>query len=294
MQCDAPFGELNWKRRRMRTFFLPTLNCLVRNKPRVPAATQIFSPSMRPPRDVALVLIRHAKCQPIQFDAAGLREVENVFVAIVQKPPRIDRLEMTKRANGCSRFPAGSARVARRAAATMIVDRDGFNPVNRVLQHEQIAQRHDDLVRQHRIRRRGTDVEKKRTIRPQHAPDSSRPFATPTQIRPSVLMVGILPVANSEIVWRRRHDKINASLRQSRHSCDAILPAKIEFSHWLEHSQPNHCEYNKNPHCSRASVRRVTMGSFSACSDFRSTTDHSDSEKSIRKARGEEYGSRIL
>src|SRR6266516_3611110 len=97
MQFDAPFGELNWKRRRMRTFLLPTLNCLVRNKPRVPAATQIFSPSMRPPRDVALVLIRHAKRQPIQFDATGLREVENVFVAIVEESRRINRLKMAKR-----------------------------------------------------------------------------------------------------------------------------------------------------------------------------------------------------
>src|SRR5258705_8582979 len=110
---------------------------------------------------------------------------------------------------------------------------------------------------------------------------------------PPVLPIEILPVADSEIVRGGRHDKINASLRQARHSCDATLPAKIKFSHWLEHSQPNHCEYNKNRRCSRASVRRVTMGSFSACSDFRSTTDHSDSEKSIRKARGEEYGSRI-
>jgi hypothetical protein len=46
----------------------------------------------------------------------------------------------------------------------MIVDRDGFDPVNRVLQNEKLAQRHDDLVGQHRVRRRGTDVEKKRTI----------------------------------------------------------------------------------------------------------------------------------
>ena len=48
----------------------------------------------------------------------------------------------------------------------MIVDRDGFDPVNRVLQNEKLAQRHDDLVGQHRVRRRGADVEKKRTIRP--------------------------------------------------------------------------------------------------------------------------------
>jgi len=48
----------------------------------------------------------------------------------------------------------------------MIVDRDGFDPVNRVLQNEKLAQRHDDLVRQHRVRRRGADVEKQGTVRP--------------------------------------------------------------------------------------------------------------------------------
>ena len=64
MQFDAPFGELNRKRRGVRSFFLAALNCFVRDEPRVPAATQIFSPSVRPTRDVALVLIRNAKSQP--------------------------------------------------------------------------------------------------------------------------------------------------------------------------------------------------------------------------------------
>ena len=81
----------------MRPFFLAALNCFVGDEPRVPAATQIFSPSMRPTRDVALILIRNAKRQPIQFDATGLREMKNVFVAIVEKSRRIDRLEMAKR-----------------------------------------------------------------------------------------------------------------------------------------------------------------------------------------------------
>ena len=96
MQFDAPFGELNRKRRRVRPFFLAALNCFVGNEPRVPAATQIFSPSMRPTRDVALILIRNAKRQPVQFDATGLREMKNIFVAIVEKSRRIDRLEMAK------------------------------------------------------------------------------------------------------------------------------------------------------------------------------------------------------
>ena len=128
---------------------------------------------MRPTRDVALVLIRNAKREPIQFDATGLREMKNIFVAIVEKSRRIDRLEMAKRANWLAaslcraklREGGWSARVARRATATMIVDRDGFDPVNRVLQNEKLAQRHDDFVGQHRVRRRGADVEKKRTVR---------------------------------------------------------------------------------------------------------------------------------
>src|SRR5258707_9064425 len=130
----------------MRPFFLPTLNCFVGDEPRVSAATQIVPLSMTPARDVALVLIRHAKREPIQLNPTGLREMKNIFVAIVEKSRRIDRLEMAKRTNGCSGFPAcraeamrrrvGNARVAHRATATMIVDRDGFNPVNRVLQNE--------------------------------------------------------------------------------------------------------------------------------------------------------------
>ena len=85
MQFDAPFGELNRKRRRVRPFFLAALNCFVGDEPRVPAATQIFSPSMRPTPDVALILIRNAKRKSVQFDATGLREMENVFVAIIEK-----------------------------------------------------------------------------------------------------------------------------------------------------------------------------------------------------------------
>ena len=83
VQSDAPLGELNGKRRGMRPFFLATLNRFIGDEPRVAPATQIFSKSMRPSRDVALILIRNAKCQPIQFDATGLREMKNVFMAII-------------------------------------------------------------------------------------------------------------------------------------------------------------------------------------------------------------------
>src|SRR5262249_36264470 len=96
VQSDAPFGELNRKCCRMRPLFLMALNRFVGNEPCVPAATQILSASMRPTRDVALILIRHAKRQPVQFDAARLCEMKNVFMTIIEKSRRIDRLEMTK------------------------------------------------------------------------------------------------------------------------------------------------------------------------------------------------------
>src|SRR5205809_3260159 len=53
----------------------------------------------------------------------------------------------------------------------------------------------------------------------------------PPQIGLSILRVGIFPVANAEIVRRRRHHQIDAFVRQAGHSFDAIFSAKIEPGH---------------------------------------------------------------
>jgi hypothetical protein len=128
---------------------------------------------MRPPRDVALILIWHAEREPVQFDPTGLREMKNVFVAIIEESRRIYRLEVAKRF-GAAFDPHPALRVRLSLARERIkvrvaidglfivyVDCDGFDPVNRVLQNEKLAQRDHDFVRQHRIGRRGADVEKK-------------------------------------------------------------------------------------------------------------------------------------
>ena len=170
MQFDAPFGQLDRKRRGMWTFLFAALNRFVRYKPCVAATTQIASARMPPARDVAFVLIWHAQSESIQLDTPGFGEMKNVFVSIVKKSLRIYRFEMTEGANCCSRFPVesaapmrllGACRVARRATATTIVDRDRFDPVDRVLQLEGTAQHHHDFMWQQRVRWRGTDVEKK-------------------------------------------------------------------------------------------------------------------------------------
>ena len=130
MQFDAPFGELNRESRGMRAFLFATLNRLVGNEPGVTATPFVASARVRPARDIALILIRNAEGEAVDVDLAVEREMKNVFVAIVQKSFRADRLEVAK----CS-----------------VVDRDRFDPMNGVLQNEQIAQLKNNFVRQHRI-----------------------------------------------------------------------------------------------------------------------------------------------
>src|SRR5438132_11383482 len=122
----------------MRALLRAALNCLVRNKPSIPATTQIASAGVRPTRDIALVLIRNTEGQPVDFDVTSLREMKNVFMAIVQKALGTNGFEMSVR----SPFTKQSLRLR---------NRDRFNPVNSVLQNEQIAQSDNDFVRQHGI-----------------------------------------------------------------------------------------------------------------------------------------------
>jgi len=85
VQFDAPFGKLNRECRRMRPFLFPALNCFVGNEPGVAATPQIIPGSMRPARNVALILIWNAKCQSIQLYATGFGEMKNIFVAVIEK-----------------------------------------------------------------------------------------------------------------------------------------------------------------------------------------------------------------
>lgn len=85
VQFDAPFGQLNRECRGVWSFFLAALNCLVGNEPRVAATATITPARVTPSRDVAFVLVRNANRQPIQLDVTDLGEMENVFVAVVEK-----------------------------------------------------------------------------------------------------------------------------------------------------------------------------------------------------------------
>lgn len=130
---------------------------------------------MRPAGDVAFVLVRYSEGEPLDFNSSGLRKVKNVLVAIVKKPLRIDWLEMTKRFYRCFdphlalrvRLSLARERIEVRIVPSS-VDRNRFDPVNRVLQKKSARggrQLDHDLVGQHRIRWRGADVQKKRSVR---------------------------------------------------------------------------------------------------------------------------------
>ena len=106
--------------------FSATLNRFVRNKPRVAATAEIASRVCATSARCCFVLIWNAKARVDRCSTPpDFREMKNVFVAVVQKTFRVDRFEMAVRAN----------------IAIAIFNRDRFDPVNGVLQHEQIAQR---------------------------------------------------------------------------------------------------------------------------------------------------------
>src|SRR2546427_13010932 len=129
----------------MRSFLCAAQDRFVRNEPRVATTTEIASSRMCPARDVGFVLIRNPESKPFNFNSPRFREVKDIFVAIVQKTLRINRLKMTVRLEIA--FP--------------IFNCDRLDPVNCVLQYKQITQFDCDFIWQHRIGWGGPDVEKK-------------------------------------------------------------------------------------------------------------------------------------
>jgi hypothetical protein len=130
----------------MRSFLRAALDCFVWNEPRVATTTQIAPACMPPARNVALVLIRNSDSEPIELDATVFAEVKNIFVAVVQKPPRTNRLKMAVRLQ----------------IAVSIFNRDRLDPVNCVLQNKQISEFDYNFMGQHRVGWRRANIEKKR------------------------------------------------------------------------------------------------------------------------------------
>ena len=82
---NALRGEFGRESSWMRAIFGTIHYCLVGDEPRVAATASITPARVTPSRDVAFVLVRNANRQPIQLDVTYLGEMENVFVAVVEK-----------------------------------------------------------------------------------------------------------------------------------------------------------------------------------------------------------------
>src|SRR5436309_14191729 len=107
--------------------------------------------------------------------------MKNIFVAIVKETWRIDWFEMAVCFDSAVdshlalRVRVGIAtgrsaerievRVRRACPSLCRIDRNRFDPVNRILQNKHITQFDCDFMRQHWVRWRPADVEKKRAAR---------------------------------------------------------------------------------------------------------------------------------
>lgn len=112
----------------MWAFLLAVLDRFIRNEPGVPAAAFVSPARVRPPSNVALVLIGNTEREAIDIDLSIARKMENVFVAVIEESFRADWLEMAERP---------------------VFDGDRLDPVDRVLQNEEIPKLKNDFVRQH-------------------------------------------------------------------------------------------------------------------------------------------------
>jgi hypothetical protein len=110
----------------------------------------------------------------------------------------------------------------RNRCALPLINRNRFDPVDGVLQNEEIAQLQNKLVWEHRIGGRRAEIEKKRTGRFQDAAKCAGPLQTPMQVIASFSPVEIFPIRNPKIVRRRGDSEVDRLLLQLRHSFDAI------------------------------------------------------------------------
>src|SRR5579862_1865044 len=97
VEADALRGEFHRECGGMRPLPGAALDGAVRDEPVVASAAQVAPVRVAPARDVALVRIPGPDGKAIHFNRPGLREVEDVFVAVGYESPGVDRLEMPRR-----------------------------------------------------------------------------------------------------------------------------------------------------------------------------------------------------
>ena len=125
VQLQTHLGDLYREGRRMRALFVAALNGFVRHEPGIATATAIRAVGAAPTVDIGLILVFDADRKAVEGDVAALGQMEDILVAIVDIAWAVDGFIMAHR------DIAGDTGVV---ADVFLLDGDGFDPVNNVLQ----------------------------------------------------------------------------------------------------------------------------------------------------------------
>jgi hypothetical protein len=97
VKANAPLRQFGRKSGWMGPIGVSVKNGLIRNKPIIPTASLVLTVGMSPSSDVAFIGVVHTDSAAVERNVACLREMENVFMAVVQKTAGGYRFEMSGR-----------------------------------------------------------------------------------------------------------------------------------------------------------------------------------------------------
>ena len=160
------------------------------------------SACLGPAFDVRGVLIGNSDGKALKFHVALVREVEDVFLGIVQESLAVDGFVMP------DRNVIGDARIISDVA---LGDRDGLDPVDHVLKMEAPAKDGGDLPGSPGLGRANAEIEEQRPPRSENALDLRAPLFGPLQIGLPRKFVVIAAVIDPKVVGGRGDDQVHRS-----------------------------------------------------------------------------------
>lgn len=243
---DAIPGEFDGERGRVRALISSSLDGLVGNEPIVAAAAFVFAAGVAPASDIGFINVRNAHGLAVDRDLAGIGQVEDELVAVVDVAGRIDGLEM-----------------ALGQGLAVGLEADGFDPVEGILQDELIAGPQDQFVRQVGIRRRAAKIQEERAIGLEDAADFVDPLVAPRQILGARLIVGVLGILDVEVVGRGGDNEVDAGVFDMvAKPRDAVLMVEIEKGRGSRSHRRNLKAGVIVANLDRSGLRRISDGRF--------------------------------
>ena len=106
-------------------------------------------------------------------------------------------------------------------------DRNGLDPMNRVLQDEEFAKSEHQLMGQKGVRRTGSDIEEKRALRAKHTAKFLSPHTTPIEVFTPASAVVVTSVLGVDVIGRRSNDHVDRFVFQRLQAIDTIPMTQI-------------------------------------------------------------------